>query len=69
MLISAGDYLVVLPTNPAQVIKRVIAKFGLNPDDIITITGTNKSFLVCEHIVCNRDCMLIVSSPAMVRQQ
>jgi len=41
-----GDYLVVLPINPSDEVKRVCMKFKLNVDDAISITGTSKSFLV-----------------------
>ncbi|KAI1321539.1 cytochrome P450 [Xylariaceae sp. FL0255] len=40
-----GDYLVVLPTNPPDVINRVCNRFGLALDDVMTIKGTTKQFL------------------------
>ncbi|KAI3319402.1 cytochrome P450 [Xylariaceae sp. AK1471] len=40
-----GDYLVVLPTNPPDMIRRAASRFGLNMDDIVTIKGTSKEFL------------------------
>ncbi|KAI0535776.1 cytochrome P450 [Xylaria digitata] len=40
-----GDYLVVLPTNPPDLIRRVASRFGLNMDDIVTVKGTSKAFL------------------------
>ena len=41
-----GDYLVVLPYNNQDTVRRVLAKFQLHPDDRINISGTRKSFLV-----------------------
>ncbi|KAK6078628.1 bifunctional P-450/NADPH-P450 reductase [Seiridium cupressi] len=40
-----GDYLVVMPTNPTDLIKRVVRRFNLNLDDTLTISGTSKEFL------------------------
>ncbi|KAI1423202.1 cytochrome P450 [Xylaria sp. FL1777] len=40
-----GDYLVVLPTNPVDLIRRAATHFKLNMDDIVTIKGTSKPFL------------------------
>ncbi|KAI8629786.1 cytochrome P450 [Xylariaceae sp. FL1651] len=40
-----GDYLLVLPTNPPDTIRRAASRFGLNLDDIVTIKGTSKGFL------------------------
>ncbi|KAI1108826.1 cytochrome P450 [Nemania sp. NC0429] len=40
-----GDYLVVLPTNPPDLIRRAALRFGLNLDDIVTVKGTSKAFL------------------------
>jgi cytochrome P450/NADPH-cytochrome P450 reductase len=45
-LLCTGDYLVVLPTNPPESIEQVLSRFQLHADDILSITGTNKSFLV-----------------------
>ncbi|KAI1756808.1 cytochrome P450 [Xylaria castorea] len=41
-----GDYLVVLPTNPLDLVHRVTTRFGLNVTDIITVKGTSKKFLI-----------------------
>lgn len=41
----SGDYIVVLPINDIPLVKRILKHFGLSPDDSITITGTNKTFL------------------------
>ena len=46
MLTATGDYLVVLPYNHQDTVRRVLAKFHLHPDDRISISGTRKSFLV-----------------------
>ncbi|KAI1127439.1 cytochrome P450 [Nemania abortiva] len=40
-----GDYLVVLPTNPVDLIRRAASRFGLSLDDIVTVKGTSKAFL------------------------
>ncbi|KAI1361816.1 cytochrome P450 [Xylaria arbuscula] len=40
-----GDYLVVLPTNPPDLIQRAALHFKLNLDDVVTIKGTSKGFL------------------------
>jgi len=37
---------VVLPTNPPDIIRRAASRFGLNMDDIVTVKGTSKAFLV-----------------------
>ncbi|KAI0183157.1 cytochrome P450 [Xylaria flabelliformis] len=41
-----GDYLVVLPTNPLNLVHRVATRFGLNVTDIVTVKGTSKPFLI-----------------------
>ena len=46
ILTVKGDYLVVLPYNHQDTVRRVLAKFHLHPDDRINISGTRKSFLV-----------------------
>ena len=46
ILTIEGDYLVVLPYNHQDTVRRVLAKFHLHPDDRINISGTRKSFLV-----------------------
>lgn len=42
---QSGDYLVVLPVNPREQIRRVMNRFGLHPDDLLAITGTSKEYL------------------------
>ncbi|KAF9641129.1 putative cytochrome p450 protein [Lasiodiplodia theobromae] len=42
---SAGDYFVVLPLNPRETVARVLHRFGLHPDDMISISDTRKTFL------------------------
>jgi cytochrome P450/NADPH-cytochrome P450 reductase len=42
---QSGDYMVVLPLNNLPTVRRVIKRFGLSPDDNITISGTNKAFI------------------------
>lgn len=41
----SGDYLVVLPVNPREQIRRVMNRFGLHPDDLLAVTGTSKEYL------------------------
>ncbi|KAI0203711.1 cytochrome P450 [Astrocystis sublimbata] len=41
-----GDYLVVLPQNPIEVVRRATMRFGLNALDTVTIKGTSKKFLI-----------------------
>ncbi|KAI0855196.1 cytochrome P450 [Xylaria cubensis] len=41
-----GDYLVVLPTNPLDLVHRVATRFGMNVMDVITVRGTSKAFLI-----------------------
>ncbi|KAK2610525.1 hypothetical protein N8I77_003948 [Diaporthe amygdali] len=41
----SGDYLVVLPVNPREQIRRVMNRFGLHLDDLLTVTGTSKEYL------------------------
>ncbi|KAI0451948.1 hypothetical protein F5B21DRAFT_506720 [Xylaria acuta] len=41
-----GDYLVVLPTNPLNLVRRAATRFGLNVMDIVTVKGTSKIFLI-----------------------
>ncbi|KAF7514665.1 hypothetical protein G7054_g15119 [Neopestalotiopsis clavispora] len=42
---EAGDYLVVMPTNPPNMVRRAARRFKLNMDDSIEISGTSKEFL------------------------
>lgn len=42
---QSGDYLVVLPVNPREQIRRVMNRFGLHPDDLLAVTGTSKEYL------------------------
>ncbi|KAK6212271.1 hypothetical protein LQW54_005402 [Pestalotiopsis sp. IQ-011] len=42
---EAGDYLVIMPTNPPNVVRRAARRFKLNMDDSIEISGTSKEFL------------------------
>ncbi|KAF2651941.1 cytochrome P450 [Lophiostoma macrostomum CBS 122681] len=42
----SGDYLAFLPLNRMDVVMRVVKRFDIQPDDSITITGTNKAFLL-----------------------
>ncbi|KAL8822904.1 MAG: hypothetical protein Q9191_006369, partial [Dirinaria sp. TL-2023a] len=45
---EAGDYLVVLPYNNVDTIRRVLSRFELHGDDLLTLSGTRKSFLMSE---------------------
>lgn len=42
---QSGDYLVVLPVNPREQIRRVMNRFGLHPDDLLAVMGTSKEYL------------------------
>jgi cytochrome P450/NADPH-cytochrome P450 reductase len=46
MSYKTGDYLNVLPTNPAQTVQRVLKRFNLHPDDLLTIKGTGRNLPV-----------------------
>ncbi|KAK0632364.1 cytochrome P450 [Immersiella caudata] len=41
----SGDYLAVQPYNPRESVNRVLRKFGLHPDSLITVSGTTKEHL------------------------
>ncbi|RYC58691.1 hypothetical protein CHU98_g7518 [Xylaria longipes] len=41
-----GDYLVVVPTNPLNLVRRAATRFSLNFMDIVTVKGTSKTFLI-----------------------
>lgn len=42
--------MVVSPSNSAEIIKRVAKRFNISADDVINISGTNKSFLVSLYV-------------------
>jgi cytochrome P450/NADPH-cytochrome P450 reductase len=42
---TPGDYLVVTPHNPPETVHRILARFGLVPDDVLTFSGSKKKFL------------------------
>lgn len=41
----AGDYLVVQPRNPDDTVRRVLARFGLSENDMMSVKGAKKKFL------------------------
>ena len=43
----SGDYLVVLPYNQKDTVGRVLNRFQIQADNIVSISGTKKAFLVC----------------------
>lgn len=45
MSYRTGDYLTILAHNPPDIIRRVERRFGLKPDDKVSIAGTRKTFL------------------------
>ncbi|KAH9948045.1 bifunctional P-450/NADPH-P450 reductase [Amylocystis lapponica] len=45
MTYRAGDYLAILPTNPARDVKRAIARFGLTPEQGLTISSAGPTSL------------------------
>lgn len=45
----AGDYLAVLPTNPMEIVSRVLRRFNLTTDTYVRITSTMETFLPTNH--------------------
>ncbi|EJD48679.1 cytochrome P450 [Auricularia subglabra TFB-10046 SS5] len=45
MTYHAGDYLAVLPTNPADSVRRALKRLGLSPEQQITITSSSPTTL------------------------
>lgn len=41
----SGDYLVVQPRNPDESVRRVLARFGLSENDMMSVKGAKKKFL------------------------
>lgn len=71
MAYEPGDYLVVLPTNPPSVVNRIVNRFKVNLDDVITIKGTNKEFLASSHPTVLANLLysrVELSTPASKRQ-
>lgn len=71
MAYEPGDYLVVLPTNPRSVATRVVNRFKVNLDDVITIKGTSKEFLRSDHPTMIADLLFSrveLNTPASKRQ-
>lgn len=71
MAYEPGDYLVVLPKNPRSVVTRVVNRFKVNLDDVVTIRGTGKEFLKSEHPTMLADLLysrVELSTPASKRQ-
>jgi cytochrome P450/NADPH-cytochrome P450 reductase len=46
MSYNTGDYLNILPTNPDKTVKRVLKRFNLHPDDLLTIRGEGRNLPV-----------------------
>jgi cytochrome P450/NADPH-cytochrome P450 reductase len=46
MSYGTGDYLNILPTNPNKIVKRVLKRFKLHPDDLLTIRGEGRNLPV-----------------------
>ncbi len=44
----SGDYMVILPLNNWETVKRIVKRFGLNPDDNVSISGTSKEYIITE---------------------
>lgn len=42
---TVGDYLVILPRNPPEMVTRVLQRFQLSEDNIISIKNSNKKYL------------------------
>ncbi|KAK1754907.1 cytochrome P450 [Echria macrotheca] len=43
---QSGDYLVVQPFNPVDSVNRVLRRFGLHADDVVTVSNTKKEHLL-----------------------
>ncbi|KAF1981914.1 bifunctional P-450/NADPH-P450 reductase [Aulographum hederae CBS 113979] len=71
MSYQTGDYLVVLPSNHPDDVKRVLRRFKLQADDIVSISGTKKTFLTgktslsVHDLISNR---VELATPASFRQ-
>jgi len=46
MTYKTGDYLNILPTNPEPIVQRVLRRFNLHADDILTIQGVGRNLPV-----------------------
>jgi cytochrome P450/NADPH-cytochrome P450 reductase len=46
MSYNTGDYLNILPTNPDKTVNRVLKRFNLHPDDLLTIRGEGRNLPV-----------------------
>lgn len=70
MTYRAGDYLAVLPLNPAETVHRVLARFSLPWDAMLSITSKDHTTLPTEHPVSAQDLFsayLELSQPATKR--
>jgi cytochrome P450/NADPH-cytochrome P450 reductase len=47
---TAGDYLVVLPRNPEETVRRILSHFKLSDNDTISVQGSKKKFLPTEPV-------------------
>lgn len=43
---KTGDYINILPTNPDKIVNRVLKRFNLHPDDLLTIKGEGRNLPV-----------------------
>jgi cytochrome P450/NADPH-cytochrome P450 reductase len=46
MTYKTGDYLAILPTNPDKTVQRVLRRFNLQADDVLTIQGVGRNLPV-----------------------
>jgi cytochrome P450/NADPH-cytochrome P450 reductase len=46
MTYKTGDYLNILPTNPDKTVQRVLRRFNLQADDVLTIQGVGRNLPV-----------------------
>jgi len=51
---TAGDYLVVQPKNPSDIISRVLRVFNIAEDDMISVAGSRKKFMPTKPISLHR---------------
>jgi cytochrome P450 / NADPH-cytochrome P450 reductase len=56
---QSGDYLVVLPTNSIDTVRRLLKRFDVSPDDSILVTGTNKAFLSPDTAISVFDLLMV----------
>ena len=67
----AGDYLAVLPTNPMEIVYRVLQRFHLSTDTHVKITSATETFLPTDHPVSAFDVLsgyVELAQPISIKQ-